>query len=105
MEPLTLIAGGALLAAGYIAGLFGRRKSRPRDLRPVCECDHGLNYHDPGSGHCHGLVPGPLLSQYSKSGVYLGEEREMSDCTCRRYVGPVALGDVWVPPVLPKEPS
>lgn len=54
---LEMLAGGALVAAGYLIGRYmpGRRRT-PKPPQPICGCGHELAYHDPERGVCRAGV-------------------------------------------------
>lgn len=98
MEPLTLLAGAGLLAAGWLAGhLTGRRAERRRldkPREPICGCTHHLAAHDPKTSECTAAVERQLRNdRNSMAGT------DWVECACRRYVGPEPISSVWVPPV------
>jgi hypothetical protein len=96
------------VAAALLAGLaIGRRRRRrfptqpAKPRAPLCSCTHGLNYHDVETGLCHAKIPtgGSTLTVFDDQGRNLGEERQLMDCPCRRYIGPEPLPDLWIPPM------
>ncbi|GAA3475628.1 MULTISPECIES: hypothetical protein [Streptomyces] len=98
MDPLSLLVGAGIAVTGFLAGRFGGRRrtaERPELPEPVCTCGHGLAYHDQESQACHGLVKTPV--EFDK--VYGAVDFEMRQCTCRRYVGPVALETFYAPEI------
>jgi hypothetical protein len=94
IDPISLVVGAGLLAAGFLAGhLTARRSARRRPdgpQEPVCGCTHHRALHDPETGECHERVKVPL----GGGGGYSWEL-----CLCRQYVGPEPIGSMWVPPV------
>jgi hypothetical protein len=86
-DPITLLAGGALVGGGYLSGRIGRKRRHPTPPpppEPICGCTHGYHDHDPQTKACHGLA-----KAYRWNG---SRDREVFDkyvpCTCRRYTGP-----------------
>ena len=55
MEPVSLVVGAALLAAGFLAGRIGRRRppAPPANPQPVCGCGHALSQHDTETNTCY----------------------------------------------------
>lgn len=96
MEPLTLLVGAGIFAAGLLAGWpLGRRdRARRRDpeLEPICGCGHHRAQHDPETSQCHKLVNIALR----------GYTPKFQQCTCQQYVGPEPISSLWTPPVLPE---
>lgn len=106
MEPISLLVGAGIAATSYLLGRVGRRRSGRRgrvgpaalasgDPQPICGCDHGLSFHDPETKACHGKVQRP--TKFDK--VYGAVAYETVACTCRRYVGPVPLDEVFAPQI------
>jgi len=93
MDPLGLLIGAGLLVVGYLAGRAHRRPSQPKRVEPICSCEHGLAYHDRETGHCHWQGAEDRFS--SIKGNYQVEVK----CSCRRYVGPEHIADVWAPEI------
>jgi len=89
-DPLTLVAGGALVAGGW---LFGRRTNRqPRELSQpgtVCSCEHGYGSHEAGKA-CYAQIQRP---HYWGDGHRNGYE--WAPCPCLSYDGPEPLPRVW----------
>ena len=83
MEPLTLLAGGLLLFAGWVVGRNSRRRTRTPKL--VCSCKHGYGAHENG-GACRDEVKRP--SRWS-SGYIM--EYAWVECACMEYDGPEPL--------------
>jgi hypothetical protein len=100
VSALLAVAGG--FAAGAFSGVI-RRRARPAGSAPMCACKHGVNFHDPETGLCHAVSDGATLEVWEK-GRHLGDAPQRIACTCRRYVGPELLADVWAPP-LPTSPD
>ncbi|GAB3350576.1 hypothetical protein [Modestobacter lapidis] len=99
MDPLSLVVGGVLLAAGYLGGRLGaRRASRTRAPQlPVatCGCGHSLSQHDPKDHTCHAEVP---RDAFNWAGHRAGQT--WVDCRCRQYVGPRPIDEVFAPRLL-----
>ena len=93
MDPLSLLAGGALLVIGWVAGRLGRVRPRPhRQPQPVCGCGHHLAHHDRQAGACAALV---LYEWYDKRMMQRWET-----CSCKRYTGPEPIDPgTWVAPM------
>lgn len=49
-----------------------------KPAQAICQCDHGLAFHDRTTGHCGGLA---------------GD----ADCRCRQYIGPEPLTTFYAP--------
>ncbi|MCV2489910.1 hypothetical protein OF117_11100 [Geodermatophilus sp. YIM 151500] len=96
MEPISLLVGAALLVTGFAAGRFGRRRSTPRPVTPVCGCGHVLSQHDRERSTCYAEL---RRETYDKKGRFAGHT--WVPCTCRQYVGPMPVDEVFVPRVLP----
>ncbi|GGK61666.1 hypothetical protein Sme01_03470 [Sphaerisporangium melleum] len=89
---VEMLTGGALVAAGLVLGrLLPARRSTLRPPKPVCGCGHGLAFHDPASGTCHGTV------QQESKWDYMGDPvaYKTAPCTCRQYDGPTPLPTVY----------
>ncbi|MGH9290824.1 MAG: hypothetical protein ACRD0V_21430 [Acidimicrobiales bacterium] len=90
MDPLSLAVGGALLAAGALAGRLGlRRRSAPPTPGFTCGCGHGYGCHDNGA-RCVAEVERP---RYLSDGYRGGSE--WVACPCLFYDGPEPLPRVW----------
>jgi len=50
-----------------------------KPAQAICQCEHGLAFHDRTTGHCGG----PL--------------RDGADCRCRQYIGPEPLPAFYAP--------
>ncbi|MGY1710768.1 hypothetical protein ACI8AC_14785 [Geodermatophilus sp. SYSU D00758] len=98
MEPVSLLVGAALLAVGFAAGRVGRRRppAPPPQLTPICGCGHPLSQHDRESNTCYAEL---RRDSYDKRGRWAGHT--WVACTCRQYVGPRPVDEVFVPRVLP----
>lgn len=87
---LEMLAGGGLVALGFLAGRFAPARRRPqKPPKAICGCDHELAFHDPATGECHGTVE---VDQY-RSGYWIGQDQ--TRCTCRQYDGPTPLPVVY----------
>ncbi len=97
-DPISLAVGAALLAAGHLTGwLAGRRSTRRAAATPpVCGCGHGLEQHDPDTKACHAQV---RRDTYNKHGDWVGDTYVA--CTCRQYVGPTPVEQLFNTPILP----
>jgi hypothetical protein len=97
VEPISLIVGAVLLVAGFMAGRFSRRRPpAPPPLTPVCGCGHTLSQHDVETHTCYAEL---RRDTYDKRGRWSGHA--WVPCTCRQYVGPRTIDEVFVPPLLP----
>jgi hypothetical protein len=96
MDPLSLAIGGVLLAVGFVAGRIGRRRSVPAVPQAVCACGHPLSQHDPESTTCYAEV---ARDTYTKRGKWAGHT--WVACSCRQYIGPRPIDEVFAPRVLP----
>ncbi|MEY8041898.1 hypothetical protein [Saccharopolyspora cebuensis] len=98
MDPISLVVGGVLLALGFAAGRFGRVRSKARAKEQItasCGCGHGLDQHDPEDGTCHAEL---RRSRYVDGGW---DGHEYVPCTCRQYVGPRPVEELFAPKYLP----
>lgn len=97
MEPITLLVGAGLLAAGYAAGALPRRRRRTPDepTEARCGCGHGLDQHDPSTNECHAQTARCVFD----NGRWKGDE--FVTCTCRQYTGPRPLEELFAPRYLP----
>lgn len=78
-DPLSLVAGAGLAAAGYAGGARARRRARRASVpKPVCGCKHHKSYHENGSSKCS------FVQWFS------GER-----CKCKKYVGPQPLPEYY----------
>lgn len=93
MDPFSAAVGVVIFLVGVVAGRRMRART-PAAQQPVCGCTHNLSMHDPGTGHCHERVR--LLITPPKGGT---SYTEWPQCTCRRYIGPEPLADVWAAPL------
>ncbi|NUS42969.1 MAG: hypothetical protein HOQ24_04680 [Mycobacteriaceae bacterium] len=93
-DPISLIAGGALVGAGWVAGRFGRRTraAAPQPSVARCGCGHDLAMHDRETRECH--------SEFKRktNGVATWVR-----CPCRQYSGPQPLAEFFAPPLLPPQ--
>ncbi|PRY48514.1 hypothetical protein LY71_109151 [Geodermatophilus tzadiensis] len=99
MEPVSLVIGAALLAAGFVAGRIGGRRppAGPPPLpTPVCGCGHPLSQHDTETNTCYAEL---RRDSYDRRGRWAGHT--WVACTCRQYVGPRPIDEVFLPRVLP----
>jgi hypothetical protein len=97
VEPISFIVGAGLLAAGFGAGRFGRRRpSAPKPLTPVCGCGHALSQHDVDTHTCYAEL---RRDTYDRKGRWAGDS--WVPCTCRQYVGPRPIDEVFLPQLLP----
>lgn len=88
-DPITLVAGGVLLAGGWLAGCRGRKSSTPKPTGTVCSCSHGYGSHEAG---------GMCSAQVERVHYYLNGSRngyEWVACPCLTYDGPEPLPRVW----------
>ena len=96
-DPLSLVAGAALLAAGYLSG----RITRPvRATVAVCSCGHGLDQHDPTSRSCHSEV---RLDPHFSYEVNAWVGHTYAWCTCRQYIGPMPVEQLIQTQILPPQ--
>lgn len=97
VEPISLLVGAALLASGFGAGWFSRRRPAPPVQRtPLCGCGHPLSQHDRETSTCYAEL---RRDSFDRRGRWSGHT--WVPCTCRQYVGPRPIDEVFVPPVLP----
>ena len=98
MEPVSLVVGAVLVAVGFVAGRIGRRRppAPPANPQPVCGCGHPLSQHDTGTNTCYAEL---RRDTYDKRGRWAGNS--WVPCTCRQYVGPRPIDEVFAPRVLP----
>ena len=97
VEPISLVVGALLLTAGFLAGRFSRRRpAPPPQLTPVCGCGHTLSQHDRETHTCYAEL---RRDAYDRRGRWAGHT--WVPCTCRQYVGPRPIDEVFVPPLLP----
>jgi len=87
-DPLSLLAGGGLIATGWLVGRTNRKppKLEPPKLDTICSCNHGYGSHENGN-------------------VCRAEVRRLRDgctstydwvpCPCLSYDGPEPLPRVW----------
>jgi hypothetical protein len=96
VEPISLLVGAVLLAAGFFAGRFSRRPAPPPQLTPVCGCGHALSQHDRETSTCYAEL---RRDTFDRRGRWSGHS--WVPCTCRQYVGPRPIDEVFLPPLLP----
>ncbi|TFV51869.1 hypothetical protein [Blastococcus sp. TF02A-35] len=98
MEPVSLLVGAALLGVGFVAGRLGRGRTPapPPPVTPLCGCGHTLSQHDTATNTCYAEL---RRDTYDKRGRWSGHS--WVPCTCRQYVGPRPVDEVFVPRVLP----
>lgn len=92
-DPISLATGAGILAVGFLTGRLGRRK--PANGQPkaaICECSHSLANHDPQDNACRGEI---------KRGNSFDGNVHYVPCTCRQYVGPKPIEDLFAPQYLP----
>ncbi len=94
MDPISAVVGVVIFLVGVGAGRAFRRGQSPTGNQPICGCVHHLSMHDPETGHCHGQCE---VTIKPPKGAY--EYTEWRPCTCRRYIGPEPLADVWAAPL------
>jgi hypothetical protein len=96
-DAISLIVGAGLLAAGFTAGRFSRRRpSPPAPITPVCGCGHTLSQHDRETHTCYAEL---RRETFDRRGRFAG--LTWVPCTCRQYVGPRPIDEVFLPPLLP----
>jgi hypothetical protein len=97
MEAISLLVGAALLAAGFLAGRLSRRRPpAPPPVTPLCGCGHALSQHDTETSTCYAEL---RRDAYDKRGRWAGHT--WVACTCRQYVGPRPIDEVFLPRLLP----
>jgi hypothetical protein len=97
VEPISLLVGAVLLAAGYAAGRWGRRAAAaPPPVTPLCGCGHVLSQHDIDNRTCYAEL---RRDTFDRRGRFAGHT--WVPCTCRQYVGPRPIDEVFLPRVLP----
>ncbi|MCW2699547.1 MAG: hypothetical protein JWQ45_1082 [Blastococcus sp.] len=98
MEPVSLLVGGALLAVGYLTGRLNRHRTPPPPppMTPLCGCGHALSQHDRETSTCYAEL---RRDNYDKRGRWAGHV--WVPCTCRQYVGPRPIDEVFAPRLLP----
>jgi hypothetical protein len=88
-----MLAGGALVLAGFLLGRLPSRRKGPKPPGPVeakCGCTHHHSFHDPATGACGASV---AIDKRSKSGSWIGQE--YLPCACKQYSGPVPLPEYF----------
>lgn len=99
IDPISLAVGASLFATGLVAGKLTRRHTPTGTTpKPVCGCSHGLEQHDPDTKDCHGQIRRDV---HSEDGDWIGYQ--WVPCTCRQYVGPKPLEELYAPPLLPPQ--
>lgn len=95
VDPVSALTTAGLFTAGFVAGLFTRRRKPSKDPVPVCSCGHALAMHDRSTSRCHAEVK---RSRYSSIGDHTGYD--YVPCTCQRYTDPEPITDLWTPPAI-----
>lgn len=90
-DPVTLITGAGIFAAGTLLGRIRRAGRQPPVAK--CSCGHAMALHDKAADKCHGENS---RTRFNKNGEAIGVD--WVPCPCRRYVGPEHIADVWAPP-------
>jgi hypothetical protein len=97
VEPVSLLVGAALLAVGFVAGRLQRRRpAPPPPVTPLCGCGHPLSQHDVDTHTCYAEL---RRDTFDKRGRWAGHT--WVPCTCRQYVGPRPIDEVFLPRLLP----
>jgi hypothetical protein len=97
VEPVSLLVGGLLLAVGFVAGRLGRRRpAPPPPVTPLCGCGHALSQHDRETSTCYAEL---RRDTFDRRGRWAGHT--WVPCTCRQYVGPRPIDEVFAPRLLP----
>lgn len=82
-DPITLVAGAALVTAGWITGrMRNRSSSSPQQPANICSCGHGYGSHAENGGQCVTDVQRP---HYHKGGTRNGYE--WASCACLVWTG------------------
>ncbi len=90
MDPVTLLVGAAIAAAGYLAGHATRRDPPPPvEVKPICSCDDPKSMHVNGVGRC---------SYVHEPGTGYAHQ-----CPCQVYIGPEPFEILYPTPLLPPE--
>lgn len=109
---MSLIAVAVICVAGVLLGLriglnLGRREiaaKRPAISAPpkaLCGCGHHLSTHAPEDNRCH-----YTSRQATKWDEYEDPTKyELVQCSCRQYVGPRPIDDLFTPGYLPLDGS
>lgn len=116
LDPLSLLAGAALVIGGYGSGRIGRARRHPRPPKPVkpfCGCGHHHSFHTE-EGRCsfvtHQLVEEKEL-QRTESGkvvrdaydepVFVKKVKDTitTQCGCQRYSGPEPIPSYYAPEI------
>ena len=100
MEPVSLLVGGVLLAVGFVAGPAGPTAAAapPPPVTPLCGCGHALSQHDRETSTCYAEL---RRDTFDKRGRWAGHT--WVPCTCRQYVGPRPIDEVFAPRLLPPD--
>lgn len=90
-DPITLVAGGVLLAGGWLAGRIRTESAPKRQVAAtICSCEHGFGTHDAG-GACKAQIKrADRWDDYSNARHW-----EWVACPCLTYDGPEPLPRVW----------
>jgi hypothetical protein len=91
IDPVSMVVGVGLVAAGVAIGKISKRTRHGSE--PICGCGHSLAEHERDTDKCHGENP------RDRHHGWAGQE--WVPCTCQRYVGPLPIGSLWTPPILP----
>jgi hypothetical protein len=93
IELLDVLAGGLLMAVGFVWGGRRRRKALPvagaGDPEATCGCGHHDAPHDE-SRRCRHVDMVNSLAERSGRGDVRWDVREL-ECRCQRYTGPEPL--------------
>jgi hypothetical protein len=97
VEPISLLVGAVLLGVGFVAGRWHRRPSTPPpQMTPLCGCGHPLSQHDRETNTCYAELRRDI---FDRRGRWAGHS--WVPCTCRQYVGPRPIDEVFAPRLLP----
>jgi hypothetical protein len=99
VDPVSVLAGGALLAAGALIGRVLRLRRNPPPAA-VCGCGHHYAMHDPITGRCYA---------HRRQDTWSKDSHTIMDvqCACRIYTGPQPTQILWHDGVaiLPSSPA